>query len=258
MDEAIDPEDVIEVPMDYHDDFEKDIDGSLADIGGEFVAGGRKKFIPYKEDIALAVQKHKELNDGQQLFRKSEIVFDKEVDQYNPDYTNIVNMEYLQTILNPTAPFAIHIDYGFTGDATGLAVSHISSYALVGKARVYDAHTNSYRLVENTKMPVYHIDGVIAITASSGSEVDIDFIEGLVYFLQEHLNVRWTSFDSYESRASKQGFRKKGIISGLVSTVTNPEPYAVGKNWLGQVNLQNGFFMMEFHRSIVHGKGIDL
>lgn len=228
--DAIDPEDVIEVPMDYREEFEKDIDGALADIAGEFIAGGRKKFIPYKEDMAKAIQAHQEANDNQQLFRKEAIIFDKEVDPYNPDYSRVVNMEYIKNIIAPSLSYAAHIDYGFTGDGTGIAITHVPHYKLMEKARVYDPVSNGYVLQQNLNLPVYHIDGVIQIKASSGSEVDIDFVEGLIYFLKEHINIQWVTFDSYESRASIQGFKKRGIVSGVVSTVSNKEPYAELKN----------------------------
>lgn len=228
--DAIDPEDVIEVPLDFLDEFEKDIDGAISDIAGEFVSGGRKKFIPYKEDIAKAMEIHKDLNDGQQLFKQESIIFDKIVDPYNPDYSRIVNLDYIKNILAPNVPYAGHIDYGFTGDGTGLAIGHVSSYKFLDKARVYNPQTNGYDLIENINLPIYHIDGVIQIKASSGSEVDIDFVEGLVYYLKEHINIQWMTFDSYESRASIQGFKKRGIISGVVSTVSNKEPYTELKN----------------------------
>lgn len=228
--DAIDPEDVIEVPLDFLDEFEKDIDGAISDIAGEFVSGGRKKFIPYKEDIAKAVEIHKDLNDNQQLFKQESIIFDKIVDPYNPDYSRIVNLDYIKNILAPNVPYAGHIDYGFTGDGTGLAIGHVSSYKFLDKARVYNPQTNGYDLIENINLPIYHIDGVIQIKASSGSEVDIDFVEGLVYYLKEHINIQWMTFDSYESRASIQGFKKRGIISGVVSTVSNKEPYTELKN----------------------------
>lgn len=229
-DDAIDPEDVIEVPLDFLDEFEKDIDGAISDIAGEFVSGGRKKFIPYKEDMAKAVAVHKELNDNQQLFRQESIIFDKIVDPYNPDYSKIVNLDYIRSIIAPNVPFAGHIDYGFTGDGTGLGIGHVSSYKFLEKARVYNPQTNGYDLIENINLPIYHIDGIIQIKASSGSEVDIDFVEGLVHYLKEHINIQWMTFDSYESRASIQGFKKRGIISGVISTVSNREPYTELKN----------------------------
>lgn len=229
-DEAIEEADVIEIPMDYYGDFEQDIDGSLADIAGEFVVGGRKKFIPYKEDILRAATTHDESTGGLQLFLKDTIVFDRVVDPYKPDYSLIVNHEYLTNILSPNAEYALHIDYGFTGDATGIAVSHVSSFKLIQSAKVYDPITNGYKHITNTSLPVFFVDGILQVYASSGSEVDIDFVEGLVYYLKEYLNIKWVTFDSYESRSSIQGFKKRGMISGVVSTVSNLEPYTELKN----------------------------
>lgn len=229
-DEALEASDIIEVPMDYYGEFEKDIDGALADIAGEFIAGGTKKFIPYKEDILKAAQIHTELSGGEQLFIKDSIIFDKVIDPYNPDYTKVVNMDYINTLLTPNAEHALHIDYGFTGDPTGIAISHVSSFKLIQSAKVYDVINNGYKEITNTSLPVFFVDGVLQVYASSGSEVDIDFVEGLVYFLKEHINIKWATFDSYESRGSIQGFKKRGIISGMVSTVSNLEPYTELKN----------------------------
>lgn len=228
--EALEEADVIEVPMDYYGEFEKDIDGALADIAGEFISGSRKKFIPYKEDILKAAQAHTEATGGSQLFLKDSIIFDKLVDPYNPDYSRIVNLEYIKDILTPNNQYAAHIDYGFTGDATGIAIGHIASYKLIQAAKVYDPVTNGYKEINNTHLPVFFIDGVLQVYASSGSEVDIDFVEGLIYYLKEHLNIQWVTFDSYESRSSIQGFKKRKMISGVVSTVSDLEPYTELKN----------------------------
>lgn len=250
--DAIDPEDVVEIPMDYLKFFKEDIDGALADIGGVFVSRGRRKFIPYREAIAAAVAAHKILNDDQQLFRYDEVIFDDVVDPDNPDFTKIVNMDYVGRMLSRDLPQAGHIDYGFVEDATGVAVVNIQSYKLVDRVNVWNPQTRTADRMSKVSLPVFHVEGAMGIKASRGSEVDIDFVEGLFCFLKEHINIVWITSDSYESRSSRQTFKKLGINTGVVSTVTTNEPYTELKEAIktGRILLPDNKILLKEIREI--------
>ena len=103
-DEAKDQEDVIEVPMNYFNVFQRDLDSALRDIGG-IVTGTKKPFIPYREAIVKAQESYTELTGGKSLFTREEVVFDSffagEMDR--PDWARLVSQEYIEEVIeDPT------------------------------------------------------------------------------------------------------------------------------------------------------------
>jgi len=223
---AKDPDDVIEVPVEYKSDFERDIDAALRDLGG-IATGTRKPFIPYKEQIVAAQSAFEKLNGENQLFMVGDCCFDDFFgDLAAPDWDQLVDMEYMDTILDKSQVFSAHIDVGLSGDAAGICIGRIAGYKLMPNAKVYDPRTDDFVEITDTRMPIYQVDGALRLTASPGGEVDLELVRDLILFLRGHLNLRWATLDSYQSAMLIQSFRKAGIRSGVLSMDASIAPYA--------------------------------
>lgn len=227
-DRAKDPEDVIEIPMEYKVEFERDIDAALRDLGG-IAAGTRRPFIPYKEQIVLAQEQFMTRNGDRQLFLKgtvnlSEIFEEEEKDV--PDWERVVDVAYLEEILIKDQPHTLHLDVGLTGDAAGLAIGHIDSYKLLPSFKVYNEKMNEFVEVRDVRAPIYMIDGAVRFVTSPGDEVDLEMIRDLALWIRGKIFIKWATMDSYQSAMLIQGFRKAGMRSGVLSVDVSIAPYA--------------------------------
>jgi hypothetical protein len=133
IEDAIDPQDVIYIPMDYLDDFKRDLEGAIRDLAGVPV-GGSSAFIKSREKIIEAIDSHKVRFEGNQLFN----VDRADLTRYNPNFQHLINLDYLDSIPDPTVMFTAHADLSLTGDSCGLAVSHYDGSVEVGKTLNWD------------------------------------------------------------------------------------------------------------------------
>lgn len=223
--EAQDPEDIIEVPVDYKRDFEKDIDGALKDLAGVSVSS-RSPFIPYREEIETIMQNFRGLHNGHQLFTREEVNLCESVSWDFNELDDLIDQTYIKDCLdNPDASFAGHIDVGLSGDAAGLAISHIIGYKNVNRARRYDDSSGQFVETGEKQAPIYQIDGLLSITSHGGGEVDLESLMDLVLLLKDYINLTWLSADGFQSVQLLQAARKQGIRSGTLSVDVNIGPY---------------------------------
>lgn len=225
--EPLDPEDVIEVPMDYYMDFRRDLDGALRDLAG-VATGTKHPFIPYREEIEIAQSKYEADHQGRSLFRVEACIIDEVLpDPDNPDWDLIVDLGYIdEHILDPATVFACHIDVGVSQDALGLAIGRIYGYQTIPASKVFVPRTGEFRELRDVRMPLYHIDGVLQVKASYENEVDLELVRDMMLYLRGILNIKWITMDSYQSTMMRQAFRKSRIRSDLMSVDTSIAPYA--------------------------------
>ena len=223
--DAIDEDDVIEVPIEYKSDFEKDPIQSLKDYAG-VGSGVMNPFIPQRSLIHKASESFNMFNEGRQLFRNETFCLNKMIDLNDPDWELVIDHEYLENIINPNVVYACHIDLSKNKDACGLSIGHIVDYERKEKITVYDKNIGDYREIEDVMVPIYMIDGALQITAPPGDEIDYDTIKYLVLYLKSHLYLKWCSMDVFQSVMMLQSFRKAKIKAGLQSVDTDIAPYA--------------------------------
>lgn len=217
---------VLEIPLDWKSDFERDIEGALRDCGGR-PTGINSPFITSRESIEEGQVAHEQTYGGVSLFTSSEVVFPESGDfdlTINP--ATLVNQDYVDTVILPDQVFACHIDVGVTGDALGLAIGHIHGYKRLADARIYNDSTQSFVEMTDVYAPVYTIDGVLRCVAAHGGEVDINQVVRLVLYIHSLFGVRWATADTYQSTQALQSFKRAGIRSGPLSVDTNLGPYS--------------------------------
>ena len=225
--DAIDEDDVIEVPVEYKTDFEKDPIQSLKDYAG-VGSGVTNPFIPQRDLIHKASESFNMLNENRQLFTSESLCLNKiiNLEEETPDWEMVVDQEYLNNIINPNVVYAGHIDLSKNKDACGLSIGHIVDYEHKPKITVYDKNIGEYREIEDVMAPIYMIDGALQIVAPPGEEIDYETIKRLVLYLKGKLYLKWMSLDIFQSVMMIQSFRKANIKSGLQSVDTDIAPYA--------------------------------
>lgn len=75
-------------------------------------------------------------------------------------------------------------------------------------------------------VPQIHIDGILEVKPPRNGEILFWKIRNLITVLaQLGLNIKWVSFDSYQSVDSMQLLRQQGFSTGRCSMDTSTEPY---------------------------------
>jgi hypothetical protein len=224
--EAANPEDVLEVPVEYRPDFDRNLEGALKDYAGR-TTGTSTPFIPYRELIAKAAEEHKIQCLGRQLFLFPSVVIDDVIDDYERNWEDLVDMAYVENMLSVDVPFTVHIDVALTQDCAGIAVAHLGGYKLLPASKYYDHRAGQFVEVRDARAPIYHVDGVLRVRPPRDKrEIDLELVRDLVIWIKGLLNIKYASLDSWQSRMMIQGFRKSNIRSGVLSVDENIAPYA--------------------------------
>jgi hypothetical protein len=229
-DEAIDPADVIEVPVDYKSDFERDLEGALRDIAGISVGAGNV-FIKQREQIVKAVKAHELMFDGNQLFTVDQV----NLNYYSDNLNELINFKFLEYIMNQDLVFAAHTDLALTGDTCGLAVACTLGYKKLGKRWAWQEAAGRMVEVPPSEFPVVCVVGALDIVPPPNQEIDLMQVAELCAILALKINLRYTTADQYQSAAILQALRKrknitgKGLRTGLLSVDATMAPYCMLK-----------------------------
>lgn len=222
---AIPDADIIDVPVEYKTDFERDIEKALRDFVG-VATGHRRAFMPFKEAVNDAHTVYEALYDGHKLFNEEVIDITNYFD--GPfEWEKLINKEYLKQVsFNSKADFCMHVDLGISKDRVGLAVGHIQDYKIMPSTSFFSNTSNSFIEMTDMSAPVICIDGMMQITPPPGGEVSVDTLKGFMIYLSTALNMKIVTMDSFEHVSFVQALRRiKGLRSGTVSTVVTPIPY---------------------------------
>lgn len=230
MNQARDEGDVIEVPIEYKSDFDRDIEAALKDLAG-VATSTRSPFIPYRELIASACSRHEDVTGGMQLFTQNTLDMDKITSHeglvldYDPSV--LINEDYLeQVLLDNRMPFAAHVDVGLNNDAAGIAVGHIAGYLRLPSVSVFHEKKSEFVELNDIRAPIYMIDGVLQVVGKQGKEVDLDLVRDLILLIRSKIYLKWTTADSWQSAQLVKSFRKARIRSGWLSVDSSLAPYA--------------------------------
>lgn len=260
--EAIDPEDVIEVPVEYRTDFERNIEDALRDFAG-IAAGVKSPFIPYREEIKWAQDEHETAFEGESLFTVEECVIDLITggDPDNPVWDQLVNEHYInEHIIDPAIEFVAHVDVGITGDAAGLGVGHISGYKLLPASRYFDHKRNEFVEITDARVPIYTIDGLLCLKSPPNGEIDLELVRDLILHFRGIMNLKFATADSFQSTMMLQSWRKSRIKSGILSVDTSIDPYSEVKHAIKDKRLllpRHAIVAKELREIVHNGKKID-
>ena len=223
---------VIDIPEDFRNDFERDLEGSLREIAGvstesvsPYIQRTDKIFEAHDRGVsagAVSPLDDDECVSGTTLQFFWERVARRHVVKLPHGGEEVV----WEPIRHPDSRRHAHIDLSVTGDAAGLVIGHVVDYVEVKRR---DRGANEYTDVA----PVIETDLVLRIKPPPGDEIDFGSIREIVYLFAEHGFVfHRATFDAYQSVEPRQQFRQKGIDADLQSIDSTTAPYDTTKDAL--------------------------
>lgn len=196
---------VIEVPIEYEDDFKSDPSGALRDVCGISVTS-INPFFRVRHKIADAVA------DGLEAGLSSFLINDN----VSLAASGMPVVRHKHHCRNISKPRYVHIDLSVTGDRCG-----------IGMIR-YDGMQEMRRETgEIEHLPKATVEMAVSITPDHGHEIDIAEVRTWVrnLIVTHGYPVKAVSYDGWGSIESRQQWKKWGMRSGLVSVDRTSLPY---------------------------------
>lgn len=188
---------IVEVPIEYKEEFKTDLLNALRDIAGVSTLA-QFPFIMDNDAVSAC-------------FGTVESCLTRNVVDFDVQKLGILKHK----IANPDEPRWIHIDLSKTGDATGVSCAYVSGF-------------DKIKAGDDTEevLPRICFDFMLRVTPPKGGEINYQKIRDLIYKLRElGMNIKWISCDSFQSTDMIQLLRRKGFTTGLLSIDRNIEPY---------------------------------
>lgn len=191
------------VPVEYLDEFQRDITKAIRDIAGRSTMAihpymvEREKILSNFGKVPLKIMQPKVnfINNRPKLIKGSKF--------------------------DPRWPRWIHIDLGLRSDNAGVSMAHVPEFITVNRGD------------HSEVLPVIEFDFNIAVEAPKNGEIEFSEIRGLIYRLRDlGVPIRWVSLDSFQSADTMQILRQKGFSVGYVSVDTTMVPYDMYKQAL--------------------------
>ena len=194
---------VLDVPVEYLRDFESDLMAALRDIAGVSTYA-RHPFFMNVEAVA-------------DCFGKVESVLSREC----CDFQNVGLRIRPNRIRSPNEPRFAHVDLARVSDSAAVAVGYVERFVRV--ARSDDD-------VGYETLPVIVLDLILEVRPPPAGEINFAKIRTLFYKLRDcGMNLKWITYDSYQSTDSTQILRQKGFMTGELSVDKTTKPYDVLK-----------------------------
>lgn len=188
---------VLDIPEEHRTDFETDMLNALRDIAGVATLA-TCPFMVNTKAVAAAFKKRPSIlsRDSVELTTESLKVFRNRF--FEPDRERWV-----------------HIDLSLRGgDSTGIACGSVPEFM--------DVHGDDGDS-GSEKAPLIRYDFQLEVRPPKTGEIPYYKIRKLLYVLRDMgLNIKWVSFDSYQSADMIQKLRRKGFTCGLVTTTGAP------------------------------------
>lgn len=225
---------VIEVPVEYQEDFERDLESAIRDIAG-ISTHAISAFINRIEIVEQCV------NEASHPFSVDEytsggtgaFLWNEMVTYYERKLPGGYAERAAKPKRNPEALRHVHIDPSLSGDSTGFAMGHIERWVEVVR-RTPDGE-------EYTDLaPHIVIDFMLRINPPFGEQIYLPDIRTLVYDLMERggYHVSHLTCDSYQSADTLQQMKQKGVKSKVISVDRTVKPYESLKTCLYEKRIE--------------------
>jgi len=192
---------MIDIPIEYRSTFEADLLAALRDVAG-VATQALHPFILNSEAVANCFGK------VPSIASRTECDFVTSKIQILPN--RFVNRE---------EPRFAHIDLALSKDSAGISVGHIPGFV--------DIDRGDYK----ETLPLIQFDMILEVMPPKGGEILYEKIRRLLYTLRDQMgmNLKWISFDQYQSKDSMQILYQQGFITGYQSMDTTTFAYDVAK-----------------------------
>lgn len=227
---------IISVPIEYVEDFERDLESAIRDIAG-IATHAISAYIHRLEKIEDAVMRYDHVQGYQAIGHPCT----------SDEYTMNTNFDFMwgrfcrkgkrrlkggheEYVWRPkNAPGKaryIHIDTSLSGDSTGFVMGHI------------DRHVEVIRRNESGEeysdvAPFIVIDLLLRVNPPDGDQIFLPDVRRMVYELQEHgFHIAGMSCDSYQSAEMIQQMKRRGVKADVLSVDRTTDPYDALKSAL--------------------------
>jgi hypothetical protein len=188
---------VMPIPVEYKTEFQKDITNALREIAG-----------------VSTLAKHPYILDTEALARCMRPDYLSVLSDVMTDFQAYKIKAFKNRIVDGHKPRWVHIDLSVSGIACG----HVSGFKNIDRGDCIET------------WPEITADFTLEVAPPQGGEILFYRIREMLYKLRGMgLNIKWVSFDSFQSVDSLQTLRQQGFITGMRSMDTNLTPYALLK-----------------------------
>lgn len=215
---------VINVPIEFKEDFKDDIDRALCDFAGvsssdliKYISGQR--LIQCKRDN----YKNAFIKDIIEVGNAKEDVL---------QYYNFFDLERIDPLLK-SRPMFIHLDMSLSGDKTGIA-----GVWILGKKPHVDG-------IPDSKELYYKVAFSVSVKPPKGYQVSFEKTRQFIYWLRDQgFNIRGISSDTFQNADLAQQLKNQGFDYCIISVDrVNPEshvcePYQYFKNSLYEERIE--------------------
>lgn len=207
---------ILYVPMEFKQEFQLNLIGSLRDIAGVTVAGMRRLKLFASEKFILDCFDDTKLDPVRVNLVKIGLEDDEELIRY-------VDLSRLR-MSKGTARF-IHLDISFSGDASGIAMSGIKEW------RQIDVEREDGTFVKDMA-PVIETDFVMRIKAKEGDRIPIHKLRKFILDLRaQGVNIfKFTADLRLASEDTLQLLQRAGINADYLSLDKTNKPYVDFRN----------------------------
>lgn len=211
---------VIDVPGEYFDDFDRDVNQALRDIAG-VATYGMSPLFRNKEPIIDCITE-----DWEHPFTRQELTISVTDDEHTLDSYFLreqvfaIRHSVWVPRRHPGAPRTCHIDIGLSEDAAGIAIGHVAGYRDVKRQRAdRTAYTES--------VPIIEIDFMLRIVPPKNEEISLPQIYSFLVSLREMgLPIMKVTCDGYQSVMLLQLLKKIGFEDTMILSIDRTdEPY---------------------------------
>lgn len=211
---------IIDIPIEFREDFETDMENALRDIGGVSTQAisayiqRPNKVMDRVDDREHPFEKEEWIAGGPGKFKWGLLVR-----EFERKLTGGYTERAWAPIRNPGKFRWCHIDTSLSGDSTGFCVGHVERYVeVVRRSSGGERYTDV--------APYYVVDMMLRINPPPAEQIYLPDLRHLVYQMQDK-GFKFIGFssDSYMYAEMHQQIRRKGITPHLVSMDRTTEPY---------------------------------
>lgn len=191
----------MEIPEEFRSEFKRDMLSAIRDIAGS-ATFALHPFVLNTEAVAAGFD-----------------CVSSVLNTPSTDFKTARPAIYVKRILKPDEPRFAHVDLGLSSDSAGVAVGWVPEFVKVNRG------DNNVQL-----LPRIALDLILEVKPPKGGEIMFEDIRTLFIKLKEQgMNLKWITYDSFQSQDSVQLLRQKGFTTGTESVDKTALPYDVMK-----------------------------
>ena len=219
---------IIEVPIDFKNDFVNNVEDSIRDIAGiETVS--ISPFIQQRDKIIPNIdinRSHPFTTEAWVQTENGRFIWSKLAHQIETRMGASVIKEW-QPLFHSGSARHVHIDPSLNDDSTGFAVGCVTGYKMVSRR---DPETQE---LFTERAPEIWVDFLLRISPPVGGEIDQAGLRSLIYqFQAKGFSISFVSADQFNSADTLQQLARKGLTTERISVDKPMDAYDILKQAL--------------------------